>query len=907
MRAVSFQHHEAVDLSSMKWGVLLVASFFIQHGITLGKAQNAPHEIQDGLRLAQQVAIHLETSNAHQTDNERKTEQHRDGFVYADITKDDQDENAHEVDIDGDADRPEVSQSDRASHGRHGSSEGSDAGMTTLHENTTESAVESAEGISAAEITRAAKSAFTPAHLRDLARRASALFTHGWDAYINNGFPADEVLPLSCHPYGPDSDIFNGRNDAMGNVSLTLLDNIDTLILLQKWDELEYVLHHLRTHKNSYFAQNTTVQMFEAAIRWLGGLLLAHMLMSEVQWRAPRMAHIALTYDGFLLHMAHDLGQRLLPAYNTPTRLPLARVNLSGAPVAPELNVETCTAGAGTPIVEMTLLLRLTGDARFERQSMRAFWALWRGRLAAGLVPLSLDPHHGTWLNTDTGVGALIDSFYEHALKGSIVFSNEDLWHVFARSYEALLTHLALHVPGEGTYFPNTNTNLGSVTATWIDLLGAFWPGLQVLAGRLSDAVASHAVYLKVWNAFDLLPERWNFARGKNLDPVHASVSLEWYPLRPEFIESTYYLYRATRDPFYLEIGSRILHLFETQFKAPCGFAGVQDVRTGERQDRMETFVLGELLKYLYLLFDEANVLHREMKTKNWVMSTEAHPLWYTEKIGRKHRRQFQAQIADAIETLDSEVSVSRMKSLWKKLSDGLVRVNDEVAKPSKKPHLPFGEGIPLTSNRLEVCEVRPKQFRATHRRFRRSAYTVLPHLFAVDSFFLGTLSRPSYLGSQNSIELSKLFLETHGLGAPLRCARIPSSKEEDVVLGKLQRPEEYQMYSVRTRNDTHSFLENDHVMPELSGRMRLECVSAGSVDSSNRRILWAYVKQRRPEKWVTARAEVCRASMINGVPIEANSTLWTAREYAAKYLVFSITRNGVFVNHKYVDNLRVY
>ena len=74
--------------------------------------------------------------------------------------------------------------------------------------------------------------------------------------------------------------------------------------------------------------------------------------------------------------------------------------------------------------------------------------------------------------------------------------------------------------------------------------------------------------------------------------------------MRPEFIESTYYLYRATKDPMYLQIGERVLNLLGDRYKAPCGLSGLQDVRTAERQDRMESFVVGETLKYLYLLFD---------------------------------------------------------------------------------------------------------------------------------------------------------------------------------------------------------------------------------------------------------------------------------------------------------------
>ena len=39
-------------------------------------------------------------------------------------------------------------------------------------------------------------------------------------------------------------------------------------------------------------------------------------------------------------------------------------------------------------------------------------------------------------------------------------------------------------------------------------------------------------------------------------------------------------------------------------------------------KDKMETFFLGETLKYLYLLFSDTDVLPLD----EWVINTEAHP-----------------------------------------------------------------------------------------------------------------------------------------------------------------------------------------------------------------------------------------------------------------------------------------
>ena len=67
-------------------------------------------------------------------------------------------------------------------------------------------------------------------------------------------FPFDEITPISCEPLGPDFDDYENtvRNDARGNISLMVLDNIDTLIIFERWDELEYILKYLLDNKQDF-------------------------------------------------------------------------------------------------------------------------------------------------------------------------------------------------------------------------------------------------------------------------------------------------------------------------------------------------------------------------------------------------------------------------------------------------------------------------------------------------------------------------------------------------------------------------------------------------------------------------------------------------------------------------------
>lgn len=89
-----------------------------------------------------------------------------------------------------------------------------------------------------------------------------------------------------------------------------------------------------------------------------------------------------------------------------------------------------------------------------------------------------------------------------------------------------------------GLFMPNS----------WISSLSAFWPGMQVLAGQLADAIHLHANYTDVWKNFGALPEMFSMDGKRRHD------LMKGYPLRPEHIESTFYLYSETKDLYYLQV-----------------------------------------------------------------------------------------------------------------------------------------------------------------------------------------------------------------------------------------------------------------------------------------------------------------------------------------------------------------
>ncbi|KAK4697864.1 hypothetical protein P7C71_g260, partial [Lecanoromycetidae sp. Uapishka_2] len=488
-------------------------------------------------------------------------------------------------------------------------------------------------------------------------------------------------------------------NDPLGNYSITLIDSLSTLAILASSSTtnkgnkaLEYFQRSVEALVEQYgdgrsgdsgkgkrargFDVDSKVQVFETVIRGVGGLLSAHLFAvgelpikgynvgnspSAQSWEERRGAHNIqwpneFVYDGQLLRLAHDLSRRLLPAFQTVTGLPYPRVNLRhGVPfyVNSPLNqnaetgqcpptqhpsgeaTETCSAGAGSLILELTILSRLTGDTRFEQLGKRAFWSVWERKSSIGLVGSGIDAETGLWTNGYTGIGAGIDSFYEYAAKASVLLSGtpfpdtlvpisnngtptstqgtlvthdhqtaEAFGRVWQESQVSIKRHLLRGSNYIHPHYVQADLYTGASRAFWLDSLSAFYPGLLATMGHLEEATEAHLLATALWTRYSALPERWSASTGS------IEGGLGWWGGRPEFIESTYHLYRATRDPWYLHVGEMVLRDIKRRCWTKCGWSGLQDVRSGERNDRMESFFLGETTKYLFLLFDPGHPLN---------------------------------------------------------------------------------------------------------------------------------------------------------------------------------------------------------------------------------------------------------------------------------------------------------
>ncbi|CBY34739.1 unnamed protein product [Oikopleura dioica] len=97
----------------------------------------------------------------------------------------------------------------------------------------------------------------------------------------------------------------------------------------------------------------------------------------------------------------------------------------------------------------------------------------------------------------------------------------------------------------------------------------------------------------------------------------------DYYILRPETVESYFYLWRLTKDEKYREWAWDVVQALEKHCRTEFGFAGLKSVKTGQKNEIQESFLLAETLKYLYLIFSDDELISLD----EFVFNTEAHPL----------------------------------------------------------------------------------------------------------------------------------------------------------------------------------------------------------------------------------------------------------------------------------------
>ena len=419
---------------------------------------------------------------------------------------------------------------------------------------------------------------------RALASRVRAEFEHSWNGYKRYAWGHDELLPVS----NTARDWHEGAT-----LLMTPLDALDTMILMGMKEEADRTKNFIADQLS--FDRDIAVQNFEITIRTLGGLLSAHQM----------------TGDARLLAKAEDLGARLLPAFDSPTGMPYRFVNLkTGATTGKVSN----PAEIGTLILEFGTLAKLVRKPVFFDRAKRALVELFKRRdPKTGLVGEAIDVETGAWTNRTSHVGGAIDSYYEYLLKCERLFADRECGDMFRAGVASINRYLADDTPG-GLWYGEADMTTGRRTASVYGSLHAFFPAVLAMSGDLDRARRLQESGFRMWRLHGVEPETLDY---KAMKAVGAG-----YQLRPEIVESAYYLWHYTKDQRYVEMGRTIFEDLRTCCRTSSGYTVLTDVVTKARGDRMHSFWLAETLKYLYLLF-APEAIEFEKVTFN----TEAHPL----------------------------------------------------------------------------------------------------------------------------------------------------------------------------------------------------------------------------------------------------------------------------------------
>jgi ER degradation enhancer, mannosidase alpha-like 2 len=420
-------------------------------------------------------------------------------------------------------------------------------------------------------------------HAQQLAARVRTEFLHAWRNYERYARGHDALRPLS-----------KAAHDWYGqSLLITPVDALDTLILMHLDAEAakarSLIVCDLSLDRDIY------VKNFEITIRLLGGLLSSYQL----------------TGDKRLLSLAQDLGNRLLPVFNSPTGLPYVYVNLHTGQVR---DAVTNPAETGTLLLEFGTLSKLAGKPVFYEKAKRALVESFRRRSPLGLVGEGINVETGAWTNTDSHVSGGIDSYYEYLWKCWLLFGDTDCRDMWNASIPAVNKYLADEIGGE-LWYGHADMQTGKRTKTQYGALDAFFPALLALSGDLERARRLQASSFKMWNLYGIEPEILDY---KTMHVVAGS-----YHLRPEIIESTYCLYHYTGDSQYRKMGEKMFDDFVKYCRADGGYAALADVISKQKLDEMESFVLAETFKYFYLLFAPPETLEFDKV----IFNTEAHPL----------------------------------------------------------------------------------------------------------------------------------------------------------------------------------------------------------------------------------------------------------------------------------------
>lgn len=495
--------------------------------------------------------------------------------------------------------------------------------------------------------------------------RVVEAFELSWDAYERYAWGYDTFHPISK----------KGVQMAPQGMGWIIVDALDTMILMNLTSRVTHAREWIS--KSLTYDQDQDVSTFETTIRMLGGLLSAHYLSNEF----PELAPLSDDDPGapgedLYLEKAKDLADRLVTAFDSPSGVPYASVNIGkyeGIPAHDEGGASS-TAETTTLQLEFKYLAKLTGEKYFWDKAEKVMEVVDNNGVEDGLVPIFIYATDGHFRGNNIRLGSRGDSYYEYLIKQYLQTNMQEpvYLEMWDESLQGVRKHLVTYTEPSGfTIIGERPDGLGGSLSPKMDHLVCFMPGTIALAatGGLTEAEAKKQSTWTKKNdadmqlARELMQTCWGMykwmATGLAAEITYFNVAspptpegaphhhppaefdedpqAQWrqdYTVhamdvhnlqRPETVESLFYMWRITGEVKYREWGWEMFKSFmnHTAVQDGGGFSSLSNANKipPSMRDNMESFWLAETLKYFYLLFSPNDLLPLDKV----VINTEAH------------------------------------------------------------------------------------------------------------------------------------------------------------------------------------------------------------------------------------------------------------------------------------------
>lgn len=493
---------------------------------------------------------------------------------------------------------------------------------------------------------------------------------HAWRGYVYYALDTDELLPIK-----------RAGQNRLGKVQLTLIDALDTLMLANLQAEVAEARTHLAS---TSFRQNAYSATAELSTRVVPGLLSAFEISRDELYLAKARDLVYRVIPAFVecsrstspstvtaYDREHDTAAKMnAPRWNR-TILPTAHVHLIfGQPheliqqvlQGPSNRVITL-ADAASPVLALSQLSRHTHDREYADLANATLRTLWRAHAASastvnpleaqlpGLLPLNYDVDTGEALSLGFySFGLETGRYYEILLNLYIVTGgvHHEVLTKYISAMDDMIAHLIVDfelphdVKGKALV-----SVLGKYKTKEMDSSVCFVPGMlakgaqygrEHAVGELVERYVVHMdvakgllatcvhLYLREPTQLNAETYEWILPTWTSLQ-VQKEVEGHGFGLGSDAtIGSLFTLYRVTQDAQYREMGWTIFKALERHCRTEVAYAPLESVKEKnhvEHQDPMDSALLSQTLKYLYLLFSPVEVFPFDTH----VFTSQGHPL----------------------------------------------------------------------------------------------------------------------------------------------------------------------------------------------------------------------------------------------------------------------------------------